>query len=179
MSRRQVVPAHLARVANPWFIGFTVILAWLLDLMPWGRWPGVPDLFVLTVMFWALHVPNRIGMLVAFVGGLLLDVHHAALLGEYALTYTLLVYWVHVLRTRLLRFGLIAQALHILPMLILATGLTTVLATLLQASSWSWWWLGDCIAGAVLWPLVAGLLQLPQWWSAAVMRRSRRPHGGT
>lgn len=160
---RQMVPERLLRAANPWFIAFTLLMAWLLDLLPWGRWPGVPGLFALTVLFWGLHAPHRVGMLVAFVGGLLLDVHHAALLGEFALAYTLLVYWVMVLRIRLLRFGLLAQALHVFPMLVVAMGIATSVATLLQGTPWSWWWLADCLVGALLWPVVAWVLQLPQW----------------
>lgn len=162
VPRRQMAPQRLLRAASVWFVAATLMLGWLLDLLPWGRWPGVPDSFALVLLFWGLHAPHRVGMLVAFAGGLLLDVHHAALLGENALAYTLLIYWAMVLRIRLLRFGLLAQALHVFPMLVLATGIATGLATLLQGSAWSWWWLADCLSGALVWPLMAWLLQLPQ-----------------
>ncbi len=164
--RRLMAPERLLREANIWFIGATLILAWLLDLLPWGRWPGVPDWFALVLLFWGLHAPHRVGMLAGFIGGLLLDVHHAALLGENALAYVVMLYWLGMLRIRLLRFGLVAQALHIFPVLLVAFGVSTTLATWLQGAPYSWWWVADCLAGAVVWPLLVWVLQLPQWFAA-------------
>lgn len=157
-----MVPQRLLREASGWFVALTLFLGWLLNLLPWGRWPGVPDFFAICLMFWCLHEPRRVGMLAGFVGGLLLDVHNAALLGEHALAYTLMVYWVTVLRSRLVRFAPWEQIFHILPIMVLANGATVCVHYLLGTSAPGWWWVADSLVAALLWPVASWLLQLPQ-----------------
>ena len=55
-----------------------------------GRTPWMPDLLALVLVFWSVHQPLRVGIGAAFVFGLLMDVHQAALLGQHALAYTAL-----------------------------------------------------------------------------------------
>ena len=160
--QRVMTPQRLLRAASGWFIALTLFLAWLFNLLPWGRWPGVPDFFAVCLLFWSVHAPRRVGMLVAFVGGVLLDVHNAALLGEHALAYTLMVYWAIVLRARILRFGPLAQTLHVVPLVLLANGLMVALRSLVELQWPGWWWIADSMVTAALWPLVSWLLQLPQ-----------------
>ena len=75
---------------NPFFIAFTLLLALGFNLLPLGRQPALPDLLALVLVFWNVHQPRRVGVGVAFVFGLLMDVHEGALLGQHALAYTLL-----------------------------------------------------------------------------------------
>ena len=160
--RRTMTPQRLLRAASGGFIALTLFVAFLLNLLPWGRWPGVPDFFGVVLFFWCVHAPRRVGMLVGFMGGILLDVHNARLLGEYALVYTLLVYWAIVLRGRIVRFGLFGQTLHVLPVFVVATAVMVGLRSILTLSAPGWWWIFDCMTTAVLWPLLTWLLQLPQ-----------------
>ena len=157
-----MTPETLLGEAQPWFIALTLFLAWLLNLLPWGNWPGVPDFFAVCLIFWSVHAPRYVGMLVAFIGGVLLDVHNATLLGEHALAYTLMVYWALVLRARLVRFGSLGQMLHVLPILLVATGVMVLVRSLLELDWPGWWWVADVVVAAALWPLVSWLLQLPQ-----------------
>lgn len=159
---RTMTPERLLPAASGWFVVLTLFVAWLLNLLPWGRWPGVPDFFAIALFFWSVHAPRHVGMLVAFLGGLLLDVHNARLLGESALAYTLIVYWAIVLRGRIVRFGLVAQTLHVLPVLALSAGVMVSLRSLLLLSWPGWWWLADCVVTALAWPLASWLLQMPQ-----------------
>ena len=50
----------------------------------------MPDLLALVLVFWNVHQPRRVGVGLAFMFGLLMDVHQGALLGQHALAYTLL-----------------------------------------------------------------------------------------
>ncbi|EWS57392.1 rod shape-determining protein MreD [Hydrogenophaga sp. T4] len=56
----------------------------------WGRAAWVPDLLAVTLVFWSVHQPLRIGVGVAFVFGLTMDVQQGALLGQHAMAYTVL-----------------------------------------------------------------------------------------
>ncbi|MES1264198.1 MAG: rod shape-determining protein MreD, partial [Variovorax sp.] len=73
--------------ANPVFIWGSLIAALLLNMVPLGRAPWMPDFLALALVFWNVHQPLRIGVSTAFVFGLGMDVHQASLLGQHALAY--------------------------------------------------------------------------------------------
>jgi rod shape-determining protein MreD len=61
--------------ASPLFIAFSLFVAFVLNLMPWGQMAGVPDFVALALVFWGVHQPRKVGIGVAFLMGLLMDVH--------------------------------------------------------------------------------------------------------
>ncbi|HWL27939.1 MAG TPA: rod shape-determining protein MreD [Burkholderiaceae bacterium] len=144
------------------FIWVSVLLVWLISLLPWRLWQPAPDLLLLVLAFWCLHEPQRITMLTAFFFGLLMDVHDGGLLGEQALTYTLVAYGAVVLRRRLLRFNAVIQALHLLPVFVLAEAATRVMHAWLAGEWADWDWLWSALFTVALWPLAEILLHLPQ-----------------
>ena len=75
---------------NPFFIALTLAVALAFNLLPVGRQPAMPDLLALALAFWNVHQPRRVGVGLAFVFGMLMDVHQGALLGQHALSYTVL-----------------------------------------------------------------------------------------
>src|SRR5690606_1150510 len=78
---------------NPVFMWASLLVAFTLNLIPLGRAPAMPDCLAVAVVFWNVHQPRRVGVGVAFMFGLFMDVHQGALLGQHALTYTLLSYF--------------------------------------------------------------------------------------
>ena len=78
---------------NPLFIGLSLLLALALEMLPVGRHAASPDLLALVLVFWIVHQPQRVGVGLAFLFGLLIDVHEGAVLGQHALAYTLLAYF--------------------------------------------------------------------------------------
>ncbi|WP_374668980.1 rod shape-determining protein MreD [Ramlibacter sp.] len=148
--------------ANPLFIWFTLVMALLLNMLPLGRNPWMPDFLALVLVFWNVHQPLRVGVVAAFVFGLAVDVHGAALLGQHALAYTALSYFAITIHRRLLWFPVPSQAVQVLPLFVAAhaievtirlaaggsfPGLSLLLAPLLEAA---------------LWPVASVLLLLPQ-----------------
>src|ERR1700716_3480703 len=105
---------------SPTFIAASLIGAFLLNLLPWGTWIGVPDFVAIVLIFWSIHQPRKVGIGVAFMMGLLMDVHDASLLGQNALAYTLLSYFAIMIHRRVLWFPTRTQALHVLPLLLMA-----------------------------------------------------------
>ena len=100
---------------NPLFIGFPLLGAMVLEMLPNGRHPAAPDLLALVLVFWNVHQPRRVGVGFAFAFGLVMDVHQGAVLGQHALAYTLLSYLAISVHRRVLWFSLPSQALHVLP----------------------------------------------------------------
>ena len=79
--------------ANPLFVWFTLLLAFALNIVPLGRHPAVPDFMALALVFWNVHQPRRVGVGLAFMFGLMMDVNEATILGQHALAYTLLSFF--------------------------------------------------------------------------------------
>ena len=147
---------------NPFFIGLTLLLALGFNMLPWGRQPAMPDLLALALAFWNVHQPRRVGVGVAFVSGLVMDVHQGALLGQNALAYTLLSFVAITVHRRLLWFGVIEQALQILPLFVAVHGVALAVRLIAGGMFPGWWLFVAPLFEALLWPLVTLLLLAPQ-----------------
>ena len=155
-------PEYLLRPVNPVFIWFTLIAALLLNLLPWGRLPGVPDFLALTLVFWNVHQPRRVGVGASFVFGLLVDVHQGALLGQHALAYTLLSYIAIPLHRRILWFPVGLQMMFVAPLLLVAQLALLLLRLWVGSAFPGWSYFLESLIGALIWPLVGWLLLAPQ-----------------
>jgi len=150
------------RPSSGLFIWFTIVLTWLISLLPWRLWQPAPDLLLLVIAFWCLNEPQRVSMVTAFIFGLLMDVHDSTLLGGHALVYTLAAYGAVALQPRLRHFNSVIQAIHMLPVFVLADSIGRLLYAW-TAGEWAGWqWLWSPVFMAVLWPLVDILLHMPQ-----------------
>ena len=147
---------------NPFFIALTLALALGFNLLPVGRQPAVPDLLALALVFWNVHQPRRVGVGLAFVFGLVMDVHQGALLGQHALAYTLLSFAAIMIHRRLLWFGVVEQSLHVLPVFIAAHGVSLAVRMLAGGMFPGWSLLLAPVFEALLWPLAVWILLAPQ-----------------
>src|SRR6187402_2972846 len=123
---------------SPLFVWATLLVAFLLNIVPLGRVPALPDFLALVLVFWNVHQSRRIGVGVAFFFGLLMDVHSGAVLGQHALAYTLLSFFAITVHRRLLWFAVPAQALQILP-LFLATHAVSLLVRVIAGGMFPGW----------------------------------------
>ncbi len=148
---------------NPRFIALSLILALFVNmLMGLLRWPALPDMLALVLLFWTVHQNRRVGMVMAMLLGLLMDVHQSALLGQNALAYVVLAYMGQLMQRRLLWFPLNEQALQVLPVFVLATGVQ-VISRLTVGDGWpSWSLLLSPLLQAALWPVIGTMLLAPQ-----------------
>ncbi len=152
----------LLLAVRPWFIWVTLAAALLLECMPLGRHPWVPDVLAMTLVFWNVHQPRRVGIGAGFVCGLLVDAQHAALLGEHALAYSLLGFFAVMLHRRLLWFSLLQQALQILPLFVAARLVEFLVAMMAGGSLPGLGFVAAPLLQAALWPLLSWLLLAPQ-----------------
>lgn len=166
-------PHYILLPANPIFVAFSLVLAFLLNLLPKGSLPGIPDFVALVLVFWSIHQPRKVGIGVAFSMGLLMDVHNATLLGENALAYTLLSYFAIMLHRRVLWFAPFMQAIHILPLLILAQIAQALVHLVISGKFPGWLYFSSSVVAAVLWPVATWLLLAPQ--RRAIDRDETRP----
>jgi rod shape-determining protein MreD len=118
MNQPSFSSRRILRPVRPWFIWLSLTAALVINLMPLGRAPILPDWVALVLCFWCVREPLRVGMVAGFVLGLLMDVGYGSLMGQHALAYVLLAYAAGTLSRRILWFGPLQQSLHVLPMLV-------------------------------------------------------------
>ena len=148
--------------ANPVFIWTSLIVALLLDMLPLGRVPWMPDFLALVLVFWNVHQPQRVGIGLAFMFGLGMDVHQSALLGQHALAYTALSFFATMIHRRLLWFSVPSQALQVLPLFAVAHGVEIIIRMSTGGIFPGWTLLLAPLAESVLWPVVSVMLLAPQ-----------------
>lgn len=134
----------------------SIILAMCLRIAPLP--PAIvmfnPDWVLLTLIYWSLAVPERVGIFHAWTFGLLTDVLTGRLFGQYALAYSLVIYLCLKLHKRLRQFPLLQQALFIFFCLLLSQLLLFLIKNLQHpAQLHGTFWL-PVFTGTLLWPLV-------------------------
>ena len=166
-------PHYILQPVSPLFIGVSLLGAFMLNLLPWGHWVGVPDFVALVLVFWGIHQPRKVGIGIAFFMGLMMDVHDSTLLGENALAYTLLSYLAIMIHRRVLWFPVLTQALHVFPLLLATQVVQLVVRFIVSRKFPGWELLVESVIAVALWPIITWILLAPQ--RRAVDRDHTRP----
>src|SRR3990170_6202578 len=133
-------------------------LALFLNFLPWRDLRLVPDFVALALLFWCIRQPRRVGLGVAWALGLLTDAGNGVLLGQHALSYSILAFLGIWLSRRILWFGPGLQALHIGAMLLAAQAVAVLVRVVAGDTFPGWALVVGPLFGALLWPVVSWLL---------------------
>ena len=148
--------------ANPLFIWGSLVAALVLNMLPLGRTPWLPDFLILVLVFWSVHQPLRVGIGAAFFFGLCMDVHQTSLLGQHALAYTALSFFAITIHRRLLWFSVPSQAVQVLPLFLAAHAIELTIRLVSGGAFPGWQVLLAPLLESVLWPVVSIMLLAPQ-----------------
>ena len=160
-------PGHqLLLPANPFFIWGSLLAALSLGMLQNMGWGGqaawMPDVLALVLVFWSIHQPQRIGIGVAFVFGIFIDVHQSAMLGQHALSYTVLSFLAIAIHRRLLWFSVPSQAFQVLPIFVASHVIELMVRMLAGGAFPGFWLLLAPVLESLLWPVGSVILLLPQ-----------------
>jgi len=147
---------------SPLFMWGSLFLALVIDMLPLGRIAWMPDVLALAIVFWSVHQPTRIGIGVAFVFGLCMDVHQSAMLGQHALSYTMLGFLAIMIHRRLLWYPVASQALQLLPLFALSHLIELAIRMVGGGVFPGWNLMLAPALETALWPLASLLLLAPQ-----------------
>ena len=164
MADTRMAPQEILLPVRPGFIAFTLVLALILNLLPWsgyGLWVK-PDFVALVVLYWCIEQPRRIGFFAAWLLGLLVDVADGTLLGQHALAYTVLAYAGIVLNRRVRMFSAASQIMHVIPLLLLQDLIVLAVRALGGAGFPGFHYFIGSVVGGALWPLIGIWFKLPQ-----------------
>jgi len=152
--------------ANPLFVVFSMLAAMLVNMTAsisvFGNAACLPDLLSIVLVFWCVHQPRIVGIGLAFLFGVLTDVHQAALMGQHALAYTVLGFLAVTIHRRLLWFSVPSQAMQVFPLFFIAHGLELMVRMLAGDTFPGFWLLLAPVFEAALWPVMNSLLLAPQ-----------------
>lgn len=150
-------------------IGFvTIIVAFMLSIMPLPNWAVDfrPDWVTLVLIYWAMALPASIGVTIAWMVGLMLDVSHGAVLGQHALGLVIVIYVIHAQHQRLRVASLLQQGIVIFVLLFVQQLISLWVSGIMGQAPDNWLYFMPSLTGALLWP-----------WVYIILRDLRRKFG--
>ena len=146
----------------------TIIGAFMLAIMPMPDWAVEyrPDWVTLVLIYWAMELPSRIGVTMAWFAGLLLDVSYGTLMGQHAVGLVLVIYVIHMQHQRLRMASLLQQAIVIFFLLLIKQLLTLWVDGMLGRAPDNWLYFMPTITSTLLWP-----------WAYLILRDLQRKFG--
>jgi len=160
-------PGHqLLLPARPTFIWGSLLAAIFLTMLVnmglVGHAAWLPDFVAVILLFWSIHQPRRIGIGIAFMLGLIIDVHQGAVLGQHALSYSVLSFLALLIHRRLLWFTVPSQAFQVLPLFIASHTIELIARMMAGGAFPGLWLLLAPLLESLLWPVISILLLIPQ-----------------
>lgn len=147
----------MARSQHGSIIYLTLMIAILLMLVPlpdhlrYAR----PEWVAMTLIYWAMALPQRVSIGVAWVTGLIMDIVTGGVLGIHAFAYALIVYLVGRLHLQIRQFPLWQQAIIILSLVSLVHFIVFFNAPV--RFNWSSWL--TVLTSTLVWPIVYAVLR--------------------
>ena len=137
------------------------IIAFILSMVPLPQILQTvrPEFVIIVLIYWAIAVPNRIGVGIGWIAGLIYDVSIDALLGQHALTFALIAYLAIKLHQRIRVFPVWQQALTIFVLMMFQGTITLWIKGMLgEAPPLSAFMLA-ALSTALFWPVAYLLLR--------------------
>lgn len=155
---------ELLKPASGHFMALSLFTALMLNLLPWS---GIalllrPDFLAVTLLYWSIREPRRMGIGAAWAMGMMVDVADGVLFGQNALAYALAVFLAIVLHRRIMMFTPWQQTFYVLLLLLLLQAMTLTIRLFTGVEFVGMGYFAASVTGALLWPLFSTLLQLPQ-----------------
>jgi len=144
-----------------WVILASLAAALFLTLLPLPDWVQDlrPQWVAMTLIYWALTLPGRVGVFWAWTTGLVMDVAVGSLLGQHALGFAVVAWLAVELHQRIRVFPPVQQALTVWVLLLLERLLALwVSGATGQPTPTLWYW-APTLAGVLLWPWLLSALR--------------------
>lgn len=149
---------------NPrwWLIPVTLLAALMLVMapLPASAEPLRPDWVTLVALYWAIALPQRFGLALAWIAGLLLDVSQGTLLGQHALGLVVVTAIAARSHQRMRVSPLTQQAVFVSVLLLLKQSLVLWVSGLVgRAPDNLWLYFASPLLALPLWPVIFIILR--------------------
>lgn len=137
-------------------IVLTFIAGLMLAMIPWPEWGRflAPYWVVMILIYWVMALPQRIGVGIAWIVGLVLDVALGTLLGQHALALAVVAYMTMNLHQRLRVFPVLQQAVVVFFFCVLYSVINLWVRGITGTAPPLWTVLLPSLTTAILWPVV-------------------------
>ncbi|WP_339672507.1 rod shape-determining protein MreD [Dasania marina] len=149
------------RANGTWVIVTSIVIALVLSITPmpfWAQW-GRPEWLAMVLIYWVIALPERVGLGVAWLSGLVLDVIEGTPLGQNAFALAVITYAALVLYQRMRMYTPWQQA----GVLFVLVGVHQLIGhwvqTLIGVISPTLLFLLPALVSALLWPWLSALLR--------------------
>jgi len=141
------------------------IVAFMLTAMPLPAWAlnWRPAWVTIVLIYWCLALPHRVGIGIAWVAGLFLDVQQGTVFGQNTLALTLIAYIIITQHQRIRVFPLTQQALLVGILLLLSQLLTLWIRSMMGFTPQHWTYWAPALTSMLIWP-----------WLFIILRDCRR-----
>ncbi len=144
----------------------TLFIAFVLTVVPmpdWASWMR-PAWLLMVLMFWSINTPDRVGVGVAFLVGLILDLMNGGLVGEHAMTFTAMIYLTSKFHLRLRMYTFLQQGASVF-LFVLAYELIRycIQGFIGELPMNPLYWLSS-VTSVLFWPWIFALLRDCQRW---------------
>ncbi len=118
-----------------------------------------PQWVTLTLIYWCMALPHRVGIFTGWFMGFLLDIHNGSILGQHAIALATIAYLSYRLHIRIRLYPLLQQSLIILVLVSLSQMILLWISgiTGYSPSSWSYW--VPSLTSMLVWPWVFFLMR--------------------
>jgi rod shape-determining protein MreD len=142
-------------------VAASLAVALILTVLPMPHWAAElrPQWVALTLIFWCLSRPERVGVFWAFGTGVLVDVVSGTVLGQNALALSVVAYLAIELHQRIRIFPLWQQAVSVWVLLLVERLLTVWILGATGAPTPTLWYWVPTFLGLLLWPWLAVVLR--------------------
>jgi rod shape-determining protein MreD len=148
-----------------WLILLTIALAMVLAIFhvpeSWPQWLGWlrPAWLAMVVFYWVMELPHRLGLISAWVIGLLLDVLYADPLGLNGFLLAAITYVVWRFYERLRMYSIVQQCVVVFLLVLATESLRIVVQDVAWSRGWSWGVILPALMSMLTWPFVYLVLQ--------------------
>ena len=145
----------LVRHNGGWVILASFIIAFLLTTIPLPGWLADwrPAWVVMMVIYWCIVLPERVGVAIAWILGLLLDVYTGTLLGQNALGLAVIAYLTLRLHKQIRIFPPLQQSVLICFYLLLFQFFTLWVRGIIGVPPQHWTFWAPVVSSMLLWPI--------------------------
>ena len=143
------------------------IIAYMLTAMPLPEWAvnWRPAWVTIVLIYWCLALPERVGIGIAWLSGLFLDVQLGTVFGQNAIALTIIAYVIIKLHKRIRVFPLAQQAMIVCSLLLITQLLALWIRGMMGFPPQHWTFWTPAFTSMIIWP-----------WLFIILRDVRRKH---
>ena len=143
------------------FIALSFLIAFVLATIPLSNTLELlrPEWVLLVLLYWVIALPERYGLVFAWIVGLLVDFVEGGLLGQHAITFALSAFFALSLHQQFRMFSRVQQTLLVGMAIVIYEMIDVTIQDISGNTSFSFLVFLPVFTSAMVWPLIFSLLR--------------------